>query len=124
MENCGSALVGEDANPERHQVTDIPPVVAETVEYQMHALGCGECDHTTRASLPEGVSWSPFGPRLQALVAALGGVWRMPKRSIREFLSDALGVTISLGAISNVERTVSEALRTAIASRLCTIAGP
>ena len=57
-------------------------------------------------------------------MAALGGVWRMTKRSIREFLSDALGVTISLGAISNVERTVSEALRTAIASRLCTIAGP
>jgi len=35
---CGHALVGEDPEPYRHQVTEIPPVLAEVAEYRIHTL--------------------------------------------------------------------------------------
>jgi hypothetical protein len=40
---CGHALEGQNPKPHRHQVTEIPPVVAEVVEYRLHALSCPEC---------------------------------------------------------------------------------
>jgi transposase len=35
---CGHLLAGEDPEPYRHQVTEIPPVVAEVIEYRLHTL--------------------------------------------------------------------------------------
>jgi transposase len=49
---CRHPLEGEDAEPYRHQVTDIPPVVAEVTEYRVHTLGSvdisAEPDQRTR----------------------------------------------------------------------------
>ncbi len=58
--DCGHALTGEDPAPYRHQVTEIPPVVAEVTEYRLHTLPCPECGTETRAELPRGV---PQGAR-------------------------------------------------------------
>ena len=33
---CGHVLEGNDETPQRHQVTEIPQVIAETLEYQLH----------------------------------------------------------------------------------------
>jgi transposase len=35
---CGGRLVGQDQDPWRHQVTDIPPVRPVVTEYQLHTL--------------------------------------------------------------------------------------
>ena len=35
---CGYPLEGADPRTQRHQVTEMPPIVAETVEYQRHTL--------------------------------------------------------------------------------------
>ncbi len=62
---CGQALEGHDPEPYRHQVTEIPPMVAEVVEYRLHALSCPECGATTSAELPPGVPRDSSGRHLQ-----------------------------------------------------------
>src|SRR5215207_10752728 len=47
---CGRPLCGDDAQPKRHQVTEIPPARAEVVEYRRHTLGCEGCGAKTMAA--------------------------------------------------------------------------
>ena len=112
---CGGALRGDDPAPHRHQVTEIPKVVATVEEYQLHALGCARCGITTRAALPAGVPTSAFGPRLQAMVAVFGGAYRMSKRASEELIEDVFGVPIALGSVTNLEHATSEALAAPVA---------
>ena len=107
---CGEALSGNDDDPFRHQVVDIPRVIAKVVEFRLHSLCCEHCNITTRASLPAGVPTSPVGPRLQAMMAVCAGSYHLSKRMIEELVSDFFGVDISLGSISNLERETSEAI--------------
>ena len=107
---CSKPLTGNDSNPHRHQVTEIPKGKATVEEFQLHALECETCGITTRATLPPGVPTSPFGPRLQALVAVLSGAYRLSKRAIDELVEDAFGVPIALGSVSNLEQATSEVL--------------
>ena len=48
---CGHPLSGTDSKPYRHQVTEIPPVVAEVTEYRLHTLACSECEAKTQSYL-------------------------------------------------------------------------
>ena len=106
---CGKRLFGSDAEPYRHQVVDIPRVIAKVVEYRLHALLCGECNITTRATLPAEAR-SPFGPRLQSMMAVCAGSYHLSKRMIEELVSDFFDVDISLGSVSNLEQASSEAM--------------
>lgn len=107
--DCGTALAGDDASPERHQVTEIPRVAPTVVEYQLHSLSCS-CGAVTQGRLPAGVTYGAFGPRLQALVVMLSAVYRLSKRNIQGLMSDYLGVDLSVGSISKLESSVSRAL--------------
>ena len=85
--HCGHPLSGTDSSPHRHQVTEIPPVVAEVTEYRLHTLGCSECGAETRAELPAGVPQSAFGPHLQAMVALSSGHYHLSKRKTEELMA-------------------------------------
>ncbi|HJY84611.1 MAG TPA: IS66 family transposase, partial [Candidatus Binatia bacterium] len=37
---CGTLLLGEDAEPERHQVTELPRITPVVTEYRRHCLWC------------------------------------------------------------------------------------
>ena len=108
--SCEGPLSGDDPNPRRHQIIDIPPIKPRTVEYLLHRLQCPKCGESTRASLPDGVHQSNFGPNLVALICQLTGVYRMSRRNVQRLLSDQYGIEISLGAISNIERRMTEGL--------------
>jgi transposase len=107
---CGRPLIGDDPRPQRHQVVDVPKVVATVEEYQLHTLGCPTCGISTRAPLPPGVPAGNFGPRLQAIVSVCSGAYRMSKRGIEELVEDFFGVPIALGSIANLEQATSEAI--------------
>lgn len=107
---CGEELFGSDTDPFRHQVIDIPKIIAQVVEYRLHTLLCPDCGITTRADLPQGVPSTPFGPRLQAMMALCAGSYHLSKRMIEELVSDFFGVDISLGSISNLEQQTSLAI--------------
>lgn len=109
-ERCGTALEGEDAEPRRHQVIEIPQVRLIIVEYLLHALRCARCGHVTRGKLPASIGRSAFGPRVHALVALLVGHFRQGKRGVQALLELVYGLELGLGTISKIERRVASAL--------------
>jgi transposase len=62
------------------------------------------------ADLPEGVPDGAFGPNLRALLVLLTGRFRMSQREVVEFSAEALGLSISLGSVSNLCLGVGRAL--------------
>jgi hypothetical protein len=116
-EGCGKKLTEKDrredpdlAREHRHQVWDIPPITPRFTEHQRHLAECGACGTTTRATFPDNVTNSAFGPNLMALVVLLTGAYRMSKRGVANLLSTAFGIRVALGTISNIERRVTRAL--------------
>jgi transposase len=54
---CGCLLLGEDSQPQRHQVTELPPMKAQVIEYQLHRLTC-PCCQPASARVSSVPSWS------------------------------------------------------------------
>ena len=108
--HCGAGLEGEDSQPHRHQVTEIPPIEPIVTEYQIHTLYCDECGGKTRGELPAGVPRRAFGARLQSIVSMASGVYRMSRRQVEEMMSNFFKVELSLGTVKNLEEDTSEAL--------------
>jgi transposase len=109
-EKCATPLLGEDLNPRRHQVFELPKVAVAVTEFVQHALGCACCGHVTRASLPPGVPTRAFGPSVDAVVSYFMGVHKLGKRGVAEALYDLYGLPISVGAVVDSQRETSEAL--------------
>jgi transposase len=101
---CGDELHGDDPEPIRHQVAEVPPVRPVVDEYRLHRLTCPRCRTSTRAALPPGVPTGAFGPRLRAILSVLAGGYRLGKRPIRQLVFDLLGLTISTGMIARLEQ--------------------
>ncbi len=106
---CGTKLIGKDADPERHQVFEVPEIKADVTEFQLHTLTCA-CGACTKAELPDDVPRGSFGPNLVALVSWLSGKFRLSKRSVKELLSDLMRTEVSLGTVSKMEHEMSCAL--------------
>src|SRR4051795_8898794 len=101
---CGDEFLGDDPEPIRHQVAELPPVTPVVDEYRLHRLTCPRCRTTTCAALPPGVPTGAFGPRLRAVLSVLAGGYRLGKRPIRRLAFDLLGLSISVGMICRLER--------------------
>lgn len=106
---CSAPLRGRDPAPLRHQVFDLPKIVASFIEYQLHALVC-DCGHVTRAKLPPGVPSGSFGPGVVAVAALLMGVYRLSKRMVPDLLLDLFGLRMSVGAAVGCQELASAAM--------------
>ena len=104
---CGGILKGEDPNPDRHQVAEVPPAKVEVTEYRLHTLTCPICGADTRAELPKGVPQGGFGPRLQAMVSILSGCYHLSKRETVGILGNFFKVELGLGSVPNLEKRTS-----------------
>jgi transposase len=107
---CGHPLSGDDAEPRRHQVAELPPIEPEVHEYRLHRLCCPRCQAVTCGPLPDGVPRTSFGPRLHAALGVLTGAYRLSKRQVAQLCSDLLGLTISIGMIAKLERITADVL--------------
>ena len=96
---CGAVLLGDDPEPLRHQVAELPPIEPVVTEYRLHRLTCEECGERTCGQLPTGVPRGAFGPRLQAVLSLLGGAYRLGKRPIQSLAADLFGLSISTGMV-------------------------
>ena len=110
---CRRRLVGRDAEPRRHQVVEVPPLVALITEYRSHALECSACGTVTRQPVPFHAR-SAFGDRLGALASLLVGKYRLSKRLVKDALTDMLGVELSVGSVVNLEAEMADALAPAV----------
>ena len=108
---CGALLMGEDAQPVRHQVSELPRIEPEVIEYQLHTLTCCACGTSNAAEWPADMPKGSFGERLQATVAYLGGRFGISHRDIAEALETIFHVEISLGSIPAQEKAVSQAVK-------------
>ena len=109
-EACAGLLHGQDPEPHRHQVFELPPVEPIVTEYQQHALDCRLCNHRTMGKLPEGVSTRAFGPTVDAVVSVLMGVYRLTKRQVPELTRDLFGLQMSVGAVIRCQEAASAAV--------------
>ena len=115
---CGTLLHGEDPDPLRHQVIEIPPITPVVIEHRLHRLVCPCCSISTCATLPADVEASPYGPRFSALVGLLGSVFPLSFSKTQALLDQLLGVEISRGAIARVRQRLSAALAEPMAQAL------
>jgi transposase len=107
----GTRLVVDPARePWRHQVVDIVDGRKKVVEHRCLGAACADCGHFTPASLPPNVPPFALGATLCAVIALLTGKYRLSRRRTRELLIDLLGIEVSLGAISECEARITEAL--------------
>ena len=112
---CQHPLQGDDPQPYRHQVSEVPPIRAMVTEYQLHRLCCPACGALTRADLPRRVPPGGFGPRVQAMVALCTGAYRLSKRTPQEVMADLFGLPVSLGTIPHLEQATAQAVAAPVA---------
>jgi len=111
---CGHLFDGSEervGDPLIHQKWELPAVCPLVFEYRLLRLRCPCCGRPRLADLPEGVTWSAFGPRIEAHIATLHGVYRLSRRQIARVMGEVLGIPISLGAVDAVIMRMSEALK-------------
>lgn len=111
---CGKPLSGEDANPARHQVWEIPPLAPVVTEHRFHSLRCA-CGELTTARSSEVIREGMFGPHLTALASMLTGVFHISRRSSLEFITTVFECPMSLGGLSSCEEEASESLSSPVA---------
>jgi transposase len=107
---CGQKLSGDDPEPLRHQVWDLPEIKPIVTEYQRHRLACPCCGETTCGQLPAGVPQSQAGPRLVALTALLMGCFKQSKRRVALFLEQVLNQPCSPGWVVKMQNQATAAL--------------
>src|SRR5262249_10435395 len=108
--HCQAPLSGDDPQPWRHQVSEIPPFKPVVTEYQWHQLACPACGATTRAPWPAGVPSGTYGPRVQATVALCTGAYRLSKRTTQQMMEEVCGVPMRVGTSSPLEQATTEAV--------------
>lgn len=107
---CGRGLRGEDANPERHQVAEVPQAPVTLTEYRRHTLRCQKCGQRTSAAWPSEMPAGSFGPRAQALMGYFTGRLALSHRDCVEAMQVLHGLEVGLGSIASVQRSVSAAV--------------
>ena len=110
---CGTKLSGDDPEPWRHQVWELPEIKPLVTEYQRHRLACPCCGETTCGELLAGVPHSQAGPRLVALTALLMGCFKQSKRRVALFLEQVLNQPCSPGWVVKLQDQATAALRPA-----------
>src|SRR3954468_6982759 len=107
--HCHAPLAGDDPEPLRHQVVEVPPIRPHVTEYRRHRLACPRCGRVTCPALPADARGG-YGPRVQAVCAVLAGAYRVGKRGVARLCADLFGVPISPAAVCDLQHKTSAAL--------------
>lgn len=108
---CGPTVTLSQGKLSRHQVSDLRDKATVIVtEYQRQHGQCQRCRHLWHGSLPAGVPPGQLGPQALALIATLAGTYHLTQDKIRRLLSDVIGITFSLGAISQAQGKIAQAI--------------
>ena len=107
----GHLLLTDDAEPIVVQRVDIAAVPLEIHEHRSHPGWCPHCRKESYAPLPLSIERGGLaGPRLTTVIAYLKGVCHASFSTIRKFVRDVIGLTISRGQLAKIIGKVSRAL--------------
>jgi transposase len=121
-DRCSYALVGDDPEPLRHQVVELPPIRPVVTEYRRHRLPCPNCGRVTCPALPADARGG-YGPRVQAVCALLSGAYRVGKRGVARLMGDLFGVPISPAATCDLQHKTADALEPVTAAAHAYVVG-
>jgi transposase len=108
---CGHALRPIGSAPRVVQQVEIVHVPLQIEEHRSLAGWCAHCNKLQYAPLPAAVAHGGLaGPRLTTLIAYLKGVCHASYATVRKFLRDVVGVSISRGQLAKIIAKVSQAL--------------
>ena len=115
LDGCPSC--GQDLRPMRTvaprvvQQVDVREVPLSIQEHRSHPGWCPHCQKVYEAPLPPGIARGGLaGPSLTTLIAYLKGACHASFSTVRKFLRDVVGVTISGGELARIITKVSRAL--------------
>jgi transposase len=109
--DCGGPVTPLDDSPRILQQVEVVAKPITISEHRGHACYCSHCRKTHYAEIPPYVRRAGLvGPRLTSLVAFLKGGCHCSFTTIRKFLRDVIGVTISRGQLRKVCGKVSDSL--------------
>ncbi len=110
--SCGGHLGVIDAEPTIVvQQVDITAPPLSIHEHRSHPGWCARCGKTHYAPLPGPIARGGLaGPRLTTVIAYLKGVCHASFSTIRKFIRDVIGLTISRGQLAKIIGKVSRAL--------------
>jgi len=107
----GHLLLTADDQPIVVQQVEIAAVPLEIHEHRSHPAWCPHCRKEYFAPLPLPIERGGLtGPRLTTLIAYLKGACHASFSTIRKFLRDVVGLTISRGQLAKIVGKVSRAL--------------
>jgi transposase len=109
---CGGHLLQPDAEePIVAQQVEIPAVPLVIHEHRSHSGWCPCCQKTRYAPFPSSIERGGLaGPRLTTVIAYLKGACHASYSTVRKFIRDVIGVTISRGQLVKIINKVSQAL--------------
>lgn len=109
--HCRRELKGEGELVDSRQVVELPISPAEVTEYQRYRRTCA-CGQTTTAEFPADMPQGCVGPRLQAVLGALTGRYRLSRREARDAVATLFGskAEVALGTVAALEGRTSAAL--------------
>lgn len=120
--DCGGPVQPTNDEPAIVQQVELKSAPVEITEHRGQACWCKRCQKTYRAPIDDAVRKAGLaGPRLTALVAFLKGGCHCSFTTIRKFLRDVVGVTISRGQLAKLCRKTSDAVDAAYQELLDTL---
>ena len=122
--DCGGALEDADAAPHVIQQVEVIEKPIRIEEHRGHAHWCVKCQKVHYAPWPQAVAKAGLaGPQLTALVGFLKGACHASFSTIRKFLRDVVGLTMSRGQLAKLVGKVSASLRETYADLLAALPG-
>ncbi|MGH7928081.1 MAG: IS66 family transposase [Candidatus Binatia bacterium] len=108
---CGGELVATDDPVKVRQQVEIEQLPIRVEEHQRQTQCCVQCQRIHLVPWPEDLQRAGLiGPRLTALIGYLKSACHLSFSSIRKFLRDVAGVTISRGQLRKVVGKVTDSL--------------
>jgi transposase len=98
---------------EQVQVFDLPVMHLQVREYQAEVKACPNCQHETRANLPDGISPSSvqYGPNVKALAVYLSCLQLLPLARTCQLLSALLGTSFSQACVLSACQQSAQAVQ-------------
>ncbi len=111
--SCGEGFSGDEdlvGEPVIHQKWELPKIEPLIYEHRLWRVHCANCGKSQLAGLPEAVTPSAFGPRIEAHIATLAGVYRLSRSQITKVVEEMFGIPISTGAVDTTLMRMSAVL--------------
>jgi hypothetical protein len=109
--DCGHKLQSREGRPRVLQQIELLELPISIEEHESHPQWCPQCQRVHYAPFPEDLKKAGLvGPRLTAFIGFMKGACHMSFSTMRKFLRNVVGVTLSRGQLRKLVGKVSDSL--------------